>query len=354
MPRSRGRSRSSIATAPAKTNGLKMTSILKTRTTEPSYAANAHLTDIIDETAVEAIAYTILERLPRAQKSSEQSLDEHRAIGEALLRAKPLIRRGYLNWAKERFGFSKQWCARLTKVAETWDDCVKARSWAEEQGHAVNSGYSVDGALALVRKWKSATLPAPQGNATSVKRQKASELKSDLEAARTELEIARLEIEDKDAKLAEALARISDLEAQLAALGGGKSAYASGQTGTVNWTSPIQDLPSEDVAVDAMHAASTNEEGRLAVTIRLGRSEHEALNEDASANEISLEALLLAKILGDTSNQGAGPSPREATELEKLLQRKGVGYVIEERIRTIGQEDNFGPDEGTVIRTYSS
>jgi hypothetical protein len=321
---------------------------------EPSRLGNPRRSNMADEPALEAIADSIRERLSTAQKSSERSLDEHRAIGEALLTAKPLVRRGYLKWAKEKFGFSKQWCARLTKLAESWDDCRKARSWAEEQGHIVNNGYTVDGALAMVRKWQNTTRPALQGNAASVKRQKSTELKANLEAACAELDAARVQIQEKDAKLVEALARISDLETQLAASGSGQSAYVSEQTGTVDWTSPSQDVSSEDVAVDAVHVAPTNEEGRPAITIRLGRSEHEALIEDASANEISLEALLLAKILGDSSDRGVGPWPREATELEKLLQRKGVGYVIEERIRTISQEDTFGPDEGTVIRTYSN
>jgi hypothetical protein len=303
---------------------------------------------------VQAITQDIESRLSTARGASEASLQEYRAIGEALIKAKPLLPGCYLKWAKETFGFGKQWCSNLTFLAASWTDYQQAKASAEDRGQLLTGkAHSVDGAVALIKGWKKASDPSPE-EATTPQRPKLSEVKANLEAACAELDAARVQIHERDAKLVEALARISDLEAQLAASGSGQSAYASEQTGTVDWTSPSQDVPSEDVAVDAMHAAPTNEEGRLAITIRLGRSEHEALVEDASANDISLEALLLAKILGDTSDQGAGPWPREATELEKLLQRKGVGYVIEERIRTIGQEDIFGPDEGTVIRTYSS
>ncbi len=102
-------------------------------TANPSHLGNALHSNTADESALEAIADSICERLSRAQKSSEQSLDEHRAIGEGLLKAKPLVRRGYLKWAKEKLGFSKQWCARLTKLAVSWDDSLTARSWAEER-----------------------------------------------------------------------------------------------------------------------------------------------------------------------------------------------------------------------------
>jgi hypothetical protein len=303
---------------------------------------------------VQAITQDIESRLSTARGASEASLQEYRAIGEALIKAKPLLPGRYLKWAKETFGFGKQWCSNLTILAAYWNHYQQAKASAEDRGQLLTGkAHSVDGAVALIKGWKKASDPSPE-EATTPQRPKLSEVKANLEAACAELDAARVQIQERDAKVAEALARISDLEAQLAALGGGQSAYASGQTGTVDWTSPIQDVPSEDVAADAVHVAPTNEEGRLAVTIRLGRSEHEALIEDATANDTSLEALLLAKILGDTSDQGAGPWPREATELEKLLQRKGVGYVIEERIRTIGQEDMFGPDEGTVIRTYSN
>jgi hypothetical protein len=303
---------------------------------------------------VQAITQDIESRLSTARGASEASLQEYRAIGEALIKAKPLLPGRYLKWAKETFGFGKQWCSNLTFLAASWNDYQQAKASAEDRGQLLTGkAHSVDGAVALIKGWKKASGPSPE-EATTPQRPKLSEVRASLEEACAELAAARVQIQEKDAKLVEALARISDLETQLAASGSGQSAYASEQTGTVDWTSPSQDVPSEDVAMDAVHVVPTNEEGRLAVTIRLGRSEHEALIEGASINDISLEALLLEKILGDTSDQGAGPWPREATELEKLLQRKGVGYVIEERIRTIGQEDTFGPDEGTVIRTYSN
>src|SRR4051794_28664889 len=124
---------------------------------EPSRSGNPHHSNMAVEPALEAIANSIHERLSNALKSSERSLKEHRAIGEALLKAKPLVRRGYLKWAKDEFGFSKQWCARLTKLAGSWDDCGKARSWAEEQGQLPGNEFSVDGALALTRRWKAET-----------------------------------------------------------------------------------------------------------------------------------------------------------------------------------------------------
>ncbi|MPR30500.1 hypothetical protein FS320_37205 [Microvirga tunisiensis] len=161
---------------------------------EPSRLGNRHHSYIADESALDAIADSIRERLWTAQKSSEKSLNEHRAIGEALLKAKSLVRRGYLKWAKDEFGFSKQWCARLTKLAGLWDDCGKARFWAEEQGQLPGNEFSVDGALALTRRWKAET-SEPRSVANKPKRQTLSELRTELEATRAGLAEARAEID---------------------------------------------------------------------------------------------------------------------------------------------------------------
>jgi hypothetical protein len=160
---------------------------------EPSRLGNPHHSNVADESALDAIADSIRERLSTAQKSSEKSLNEHRAIGEALLKAKPLVRRGYLKWAKDEFGFSKQWCARLTKLAGSWDDCGKARSWAEEQGQLPGNEFSVDGALALTRRWKAET-SGPRNVATKPKRHTLSEVRAELEATLADLAEARAEI----------------------------------------------------------------------------------------------------------------------------------------------------------------
>ena len=286
---------------------------------------------------VQTIAQDIENRLPTARGASEASLQEYRAIGEALIKAKPLLPGCYLKWAKETFGFGKQWCSNLTFLAASWNEYQQAKAWAEDQGRLLEGKvHSVDGAVALIKGWKKASDPSPE--VATPQRPKLSEVKANLEAACAELDAARVQIQERDAKLAEALAKISDLEAQPGGLGRDQSIYASKQTGTVDWTSPSQDVPSEDVAVDA---APTDEEGRLAVTIRLGRSEHEALIENACANNMSLEALLLAKILGDMSDHGVGPWPRDATELEKLLQKVGEDYVVEKRLRTLNPNERY-------------
>jgi hypothetical protein len=316
---------------------------------EPSRLGKSHHSTMADKPALEAITISIHERLSNALKSSEKSLDEHRAIGEALLKAKPLVRRGYLHWAKERFGFSKQWCARLTKLAESWDQCLQARSWAEEQGYTANNRYAVDGALALVRRWQDAQAPALEAATARPKRQKASEIKAELDTVHAELDVARVQIQETDAKLAGALAEISDLQARLSAvLGDRQNAYASEPRGPVDWTSANHDMQSGDVMMDPVDASSASEEESsaseeetVAVTVSLGQSQYDALVLDAAANSLTLEATLLAKIRNGASDQGIEPPRRDATGLERLLNKLGETYVDEKRLRTLGPNERY-------------
>jgi hypothetical protein len=136
-------------------------------------------------------------RLARARKASVQSLDDFRAIGVALTKAKQqLVRGAYLPWAEKEFGFSKQWCARLTKLASSWSEYQRARKWAEAQGILLGrSEYSVDGALSLIRKWQRQISPParkdPRKRARSRSAADVVELQRQLDEALAEVQRLR-------------------------------------------------------------------------------------------------------------------------------------------------------------------
>ncbi|WP_046861625.1 DUF3102 domain-containing protein [Microvirga massiliensis] len=146
--------------------------------------------------ALQAIAADIQKTLARARHASESSLKDFRSIGEALIKAKPLLPRGgYLEWARETFHFSKQWCSALTKLAASWSDYESARSWAEAEGRLLGRReYSVDGALGLIRQWQRAMAPAPEAGEDNRKQRKPS-IKEELAETRRKLDEALETIE---------------------------------------------------------------------------------------------------------------------------------------------------------------
>lgn len=156
------------------------------------------------EFALEAITTDIEDALSDAKAASAASLDAYRVIGRLLTDAKPLLPDGaYLKWAKSKFGFSRQWCSRLTSLARDWALYEEARAWAEEHGHSLKSSdYSVDGALALIRKWQKQSDPEAKDTTDKPKKQTLKELKAELAKAQAELATVKAENERLKAQLA--------------------------------------------------------------------------------------------------------------------------------------------------------
>jgi hypothetical protein len=169
--------------------------------------------------AVKAIAADIVATLAKARKASADSLADFRRIGVRLVEAKEILPSGeYLLWAADEFGFSKQWCARLTSLHKNWTKYEQARAWAENQGHGLGSNaYSVDGALALIQRWQKAISPEPEGGKDKPKKQTPTQMRVELEKLRTDLSA----LTDENEWLKAELARLS---------GQGSSAHGDSQS----------------------------------------------------------------------------------------------------------------------------
>lgn len=145
--------------------------------------------------------------IKRARDGGLVCLEAYRDAGATLLALKLLLPRGQFGpVADERCHCSKQWRARLMKLHRRWDDILSAVRWAE--GCAVDLGrkaHSVDGALALLKKWRRAT--NGDGQPTPTARNASS--RSDSLAAKNAL---------LREQLSEARAYIASLERELAKL----------------------------------------------------------------------------------------------------------------------------------------
>jgi hypothetical protein len=133
---------------------------------------------------LEALATEAKNKFALARKGSEESLLNYKAVGEVLIEAKALRPKGYLAWAKEHLDIGKQWCANLVFLATNWPEYEQARSWAEEKGEILGrKEYGVDGAVALVKRYRKETNPATQKGEDSPKRaSKTSMLEAKVES----------------------------------------------------------------------------------------------------------------------------------------------------------------------------
>jgi hypothetical protein len=162
---------------------------------------------------IEAICAGVLSSLHSGTNSSWESLQAHCQAGIGLMRLKEMLPHGqFLNEVKTRFGIGKQWSASLMKLAHDWDDIEHAVTWARESGPL---SLSVDGALALVKKWRQAMsgdiaddtpAPEPQRGAAGIRRM--SKIEEEL----------RQQLEATQAELMQANARIRFLETEIARL----------------------------------------------------------------------------------------------------------------------------------------
>jgi hypothetical protein len=110
------------------------------------------------QATVESLIARCNESLQLGKDGGLASLTAYRDAGVALLELKEVLPRGrFGHVATEGCGCSKQWRARLMQLAREWDDMCAALMWAESNGsNLVRKAYSVDGALALVRAWRTA------------------------------------------------------------------------------------------------------------------------------------------------------------------------------------------------------
>jgi hypothetical protein len=110
------------------------------------------------ETAVESLIARCNESLQRGKDSGLASLTAYRDAGVALLELKDVLPRGQFGpIATERCGCCKQWRARLMQVAREWDDIGRALEWADSgRSNLSHKAHSVDGALSLLRAWRTA------------------------------------------------------------------------------------------------------------------------------------------------------------------------------------------------------
>ncbi|GEO16064.1 hypothetical protein [Microvirga aerophila] len=124
-----------------------------------------------------------------AWNGSEASLRNYKAVGEALIEAKTLRPNGYLKWAKAHLDIGKQWCANLVFLALNWLDYEQARSWAEAEGQPLGrKEFGVDGAVALIKKYRKSMDPAAHDSGDAPKREtKVSKLEAEVESLKQQL-----------------------------------------------------------------------------------------------------------------------------------------------------------------------
>jgi hypothetical protein len=103
----------------------------------------------------EAISDRITRNLKVATGSSFDSLHAHWHVSQGLEELKShLPRRTFGDYVEKHFGLKKQWRCRLMKLGKEWPHVLTAIEWAKAKGEITRSEFSVDGALALVAKWR--------------------------------------------------------------------------------------------------------------------------------------------------------------------------------------------------------
>ena len=161
------------------------------------------------------------------------SLQAFANIGYDLLQAKeaigPAPRGAFGAWCEANFPFSKEWRARLMKLAEQWKAITVAFHWAEQKGLTLGrKEYSVDGALAFLNEYLTkaeiSEIEAELGPEYAEKAREAEAKAAEREQAKAEKgEKKKSEAEILREQLAEALERIRELEAELNRAKGGKA-----------------------------------------------------------------------------------------------------------------------------------
>lgn len=105
--------------------------------------------------ALQFIRESIKGNMIQAEGAGLDTLRAFRFIGDSLGEAKDILGKGdFGKWAEAEFGFSKEWRARLMRLAKLWEGVEAAMLWAQGEGRILGrKEYSVDGALALLAEW---------------------------------------------------------------------------------------------------------------------------------------------------------------------------------------------------------
>lgn len=178
----------------------------------------------------------ILANLRLASGAGKESLSAFAQIGRDLLEAKdaigPAPRGAFGAWCEANFPFSKEWRARLMKLAGDWKAIRAAMVWAESKGQVLGrKEYSVDGAFALLAdylaKAEISDIEADCGAEYADRAREAEAKAAEKEQAKAGKAEAKgkekSEAETLREQLAEALERIRALEEELRRAKGGKA-----------------------------------------------------------------------------------------------------------------------------------
>jgi hypothetical protein len=178
----------------------------------------------------------ILSNLRIASGAGRDSLAAFAQIGRDLLEAKeaigPTPRGAFGAWCEANFPFSKEWRARLMKLAGDWKAIRAAMAWAESKGQVLGrKEYSVDGAFALLEDYLTrAEISDVEDDCGAEYAERAREAEAKADERRRKKAEKDAEKGDKKSEaetlreqLAEALGRIRELEEELRRAKGGKA-----------------------------------------------------------------------------------------------------------------------------------
>jgi hypothetical protein len=162
---------------------------------------------------IEAICAGVLRSLHAGTDGSWESLQAYRQAGIGLMQLKDMLPHGqFLKEVEIRFRIGKSWAASLMRLADKWDDVERAVNWMREKGPL---SLSVDGALALVKKWRQAMSGDAADHRPAPERQRRPAGTRRMAKAEEEL---HQQLEAMQAELLRANTRIRFLEAEVARL----------------------------------------------------------------------------------------------------------------------------------------
>jgi hypothetical protein len=149
--------------------------------------------------------------LESATSSSWEGLHAHKSAGAGLIQLKEVVPHGQFRREVEtRVQISKQWAAKLMQLHRCWPQIEDAFAWAQSSGQSLSrTEFSVDGALALLRKWErrndADAEPPPlsrgQARARQTSRDEIEDLKRQLREALAQLDAARERIRALEAEI---------------------------------------------------------------------------------------------------------------------------------------------------------
>ena len=177
------------------------------------------------DAALDFVRQNILADIERSKGAGRETLEAFVRIGIGLTEAKEMIgstpKGAFGAWCEANFPFSKEWRARLMKLAAEWPNIKAVMDALEAKGRVLGrKEFSVDGALGLVGAFAKEFPEEAEAlglgekvEAARERAEKAEQRKAEKESEKAE---EMTEAERLRAALAEALERIRALEAELA------------------------------------------------------------------------------------------------------------------------------------------